>query len=240
MKRFLKILLCAVICVLAVSISVCAEAPEFSLNLGRDDYRYFKKGDNLKKAAEITGMTEKELSELFERENLLMLVLSEDNARQIKVSYYQNELSKKIGNLAAMETEDVRELAKELYEASDSKYIDVTSIDHDKYMCFSELLKDSGGDYIAAQYITVVDGYFWHITTYGPPHDNVAVILPYLTIGSDGRSVASTVLHIVSLGFGALAIVMLVLYIVERRKERKTVQTETDVELSDSDTQAQE
>lgn len=227
MKRIVKAIFCLLLCITAMCALLAAEAPEFSLDLG-NNYLYFREGESLEKAAEITGMSEEELNSLFEEEGLLMLVLSEDNTKQIRVACYENEISEKIGDFSNRSYDEVRELSAELFDdfalggtlvAKDTIQSDAASVD--KYMTYSELHTDSGGDYMVTQYITVVDGAFWHIMTYAPNHSNIPDIMPYFTVGEQSGD-ASKIFYAIGALFAVLAVVALVLYLREKNTQGKS------------------
>lgn len=225
MKRFLKILACALACGVLFVSQIAAETPEFSLDLG-DDYLYFYEDSNLDKAAEITSLSEEDLDELFDDEELVMLALSKDNKRQIRVACYENEISEKIGNFSSRSYAEVRELSDELNVfATGGTFVSRDTVESadaavNKYIVYSELHTDSGGDYMVTQYITVVDGAFWHITTYAPNHSNIPDVMPHFTVGVES-SKASVVFYAVGAVFAVFAAVMLVMYFRERRAERQ-------------------
>ena len=205
-------------------LTVVAETPDFDLDMG-DGYIYFRDGDDLSKAEKITGISTKELQKLFKQENLVMLALSEDNQRQIRVAHYSNELSEKIADLDLL---DIKQLAEFRDKLSERLSLDGTLIGTDyvenldapinKYVIHTELFSDNGGDYMVTQYVTVKDGAFWHITTYGPNHSNVPDVVPHFSV-DDGGIDMSKVFYAVGALFAVLAVMMLILYIKEHRTE---------------------
>lgn len=224
MKRVLKIFL-FVACFMAVTcFNVSADAPKFNLDMG-SDYLYFRNGDDLKEAAKITGSEERELKKLFDAENVVMLALSKDNLRQIRVAYYTNELSAEIGNLDLLDIKDLAEIKDSLSdklslggENFSADYIENTEAPINKYIICTELFTDSGGDYSVTQYLTVKDGAFWHITTYAPNHSGVPYIIPYFSVEEDGFD-TSKILYIIGAVFAVFAVVVFVLYFREKIAE---------------------
>ena len=226
MKRFLRLFLCAAVMMSVICMTVAAETPVFKLDMG-DGYLYFREGDDLSRAEKITGTDKDELQKLFDEENLVMLALSEDNLRQIRVSRYTNDLSIKIGDLDLLDNGEVKKIRDELSDdlglggtLVGDDYTENTEAPVKKYIIHRELFSDSGGDYNVTQYVTVVDGAFWHITTYGPNHSDVPNVIPHFSVGAESFD-WSVVWRVVGVLFGVFAIVVLVLYLRESKAEKK-------------------
>ncbi len=224
MKRVLKIFLCAVCFLSVVCFNAAADAPKFKLDMG-NDYLYFQNGAALKEATKITGREEQELKKLFDAENVVMLALSKDNLRQIRVAYYTNELSGKIGNLDLLDIKDLAEIKKSLSdklslggENFSADYVENAETPIKKYIICTELFTDSGGDYSVTQYLTVKDGAFWHITTYAPNSDAVPNIIPHFSVEEDNLD-TSKILYIIGAVFAVFAVVVFVLYFREKIAE---------------------
>ncbi len=205
--------------------TVSAKTPNFDLDMGKE-YLYFCRDDDLENAAKITGEDRRDIEKLFDENNLVMLDLSEDNRHQIRVAHYKNELSEKIRNLDSLPVKELAEFEDKLTdslalgsEVVEATYIQNTDAPIKNYIVRSEFFTDNGGDYVVTQYVTVVDGAFWHITSYGPNHSNVPSIIPHFSVGKSDFEL-SKVFYLIGSLFAAFAVVVFVLYLRERRSEK--------------------
>ena len=223
LKKFLCFILCAI---LFCGFTVWAADREISIDVDKD-YISAYKGDNLDNIAKAVGMTVEELENYFEKNGVLFLAANKDNSIQVRVSSYENEFSELVGDLSALSDKEIKQVAEELKTSDEAEY-SLYSSDRYKFILFSELLTDSGGQYISEQYITAKNGKIYQIsiymlgmTSFYPSN----TILESFAINSDTVTmpVWLTVLFVIGIAvFVTISVVMVVGLIKEKRKDKRS------------------
>lgn len=122
-----------------------------ALEIGDDFYLY---GRDDKKLAGTLNMTEDEVKSYCEQNNINVLAVNKDNTKQIREVIHQTEFSKTVKNLAVLKNDEILDLTYQLCGIENAKG-KVIEKDAYKYLKIEVKGKDSGGEYILTQYITV-------------------------------------------------------------------------------------
>ena len=143
-----KILISVVtVCVLLTTVISAVE-------VGNDFYLY---GRDDKKLATALNMTEDEVKSYCEQNNINLLAVNKDNTKQIREVTRETEFSKTVKNLAVLKNNEILDLTYQLCGIENAKG-EVIEKDAYKYLKIEVKGKDSGGEYILTQYITVKNG----------------------------------------------------------------------------------
>ncbi len=145
---------------------------DFSIDVG-DSYIKCYNDESKKDIAKKLDMTEKEVVDFFEQNNVRFLGVSNNNTSQVRVSVYEDEFSKKTADMSNLSNSEIRSLSKELLKNQNIDY-DIYVRNSVKYIKISEVLKDSGGEYTATQYLTVLDEKLYNITFYNANEETSA------------------------------------------------------------------
>jgi len=145
-----KIFLIITIAVLSIGFTVNAAEP-VSLDLPEEFYIHSKKPE---KVAEILNLKEKELSDYCMNNSILFLAVNGDNSKQIRVSVGENEFSNSVVNISNLSDDKISYLAPDIagIEGIRGKTVNLNG---QKFLVIQTKSKDSGGEYILTQYITV-------------------------------------------------------------------------------------
>ncbi|MBR5223847.1 MAG: hypothetical protein IKV81_06765 [Clostridia bacterium] len=140
-----KILIC-VIALMVMLISVVS-----ALEIG-DEFYLFGRDDE--KLAKALSMTETEIANYCKQNFITELAVNKDNTKQIREITRETEFSKMVKNLAVLSDEEIADLTFQLcgFENIKGKVIEKGVY---KYLKIEVKSKDSGGEYILTQYITV-------------------------------------------------------------------------------------
>ena len=122
-----------------------------ALEIGDDFYLY---GRDDKKLAAALNMTEDEVKSYCEQNNINLLAVNSDNTKQIREITRETEFSKAVKNLAVLKNDEILTLTYQLCGLENVKG-KVIEKDAYKYLKIEVKGKDSGGEYILTQYITV-------------------------------------------------------------------------------------
>ena len=125
-----------------------------ALEIGEGFYLY---GRDNKEVSKILNMTDAEIKDYCEQNSITFLAVNEDNTKQIRETESVNVFSKTVGNLAVLSNIEIKNLTADLcgFENAEGKVIKKESY---KYLKVELKTKDSGGEYVLTQYITVKDG----------------------------------------------------------------------------------
>ncbi len=205
-------------------ISVLAATREVSIDVG-DEYIFAYSGDKLDSIADTVGMTSDELGDYFEQNGVLFLAADKDNSMQIRISSYENEFAELVGNLSALDDNEITQVADVL---SGDENGDFRIFKGKKYVfiLFTEQLTDSGGDYISQQYITVFGGKIYRISVYMPSDKGTFsfdTIVDTFEINESKTPFPLwlTVLFVLGIAvFASVAVVMVIGIVKERRKSK--------------------
>lgn len=163
MKIKLKIIATAVsiiVCIM-LSVSVLAATPDYAVEIPKGFTVCYDKKD-IKSVADIIKTDEKTLKKQFEENNTLFLAVNKDNSVQIRLSRYKTELSKKIGDIKNADDS----FYNKLLEGNENGSYQKTAIGGTVFLLSESRLIDNGGEYTSKQFITVKNGYIYHISEY--------------------------------------------------------------------------
>ncbi len=125
-----------------------------ALEIGDEFYLY---GRDDKKLAAALSMSEAELLDYCKENDITLLAANKDNSKQITEITRQTEFSKTVKNLAVLSDDEILALTYQLCGLENVKG-KVVSKDAYKYLKIEVKSKDSGGEYVLTQYITVKGG----------------------------------------------------------------------------------
>lgn len=145
----LKKLLISVVAVCVLLTTVVS-----ALEIG-DDFYLYGRDDN--KLATALNMTVDEVKSYCDQNNISVLAVNKDNTKQIREVVCETEFSKTVKNLAVLKNDEILDLTYQLcgIENAKGKVIEKNAY---KYLKIEVKGKDSGGEYILTQYITVRGG----------------------------------------------------------------------------------
>lgn len=139
-----------IICILSVFLlvfCVTASADEDFLVYGEDDIEYFCK---------TFDMDAGEIKYYFEQNNITYFAINRDNTKQIKRMEFVDEFSQKAVDLSVLNDDEILKLTGDISGFPDAKG-EVVKHAGFKFLKLSLESKDSGGNYILTEYITVKD-----------------------------------------------------------------------------------
>ena len=200
-KKFIVIIS---VLVLLFSVNVSA------VKVSDDFYVYGKQTEEL---AKIFNMTEKELCNYCEQNNITFLAADKENARQIRKTEITDNFSKKIGSFSALEDSEILLLTGDISGFSDVKG-EVVAKNGKKYLKTEVKTKDSGGEYLLTQYVTVENSVKTVLSFYTAKDVSTDYIEKVFSSESGSKTLALKV--IVALGialFSAFALAILALII---------------------------
>ncbi len=137
-----------IICLLAVLLlvfCVTAFAQEEFLVYGEDNIDYFCNAFN---------MNAGDINDYIEQNNITYFAMNNDNTKQIKRIEFVDEFSQKAVDLSVLEDNEILKLSGDISGFSDAKG-EVVNHAGFKFLKLRLETKDSGGDYILTEYITV-------------------------------------------------------------------------------------
>ena len=142
----LKKMLISVVALMVLLMTVVS-----AVEIGDDFYLY---GRDDKKLAAALNMTENEVKSYCEQNAITLLAVNEDNTKQVRETTRKTEFSKTVKNLAVLKDDEILELTFQLCGIENAKG-KVIEKDAYKYLKIEVRGKDSGGEYVLTQYITV-------------------------------------------------------------------------------------
>ena len=122
-----------------------------ALEIGDDFYLY---GRDNQKLCEALSMTDTEIANYCKENYITALAVNKDNTKQIREITRGTEFSKTVKNLAVLKNDEILNLTYQLCGIENAKG-KVIEKDAYKYLKIEVKGKDSGGEYILTQYITV-------------------------------------------------------------------------------------
>ena len=159
--------------------------------------------------AEIIGMDNEKYSNYFKSNGLLFIAVKEDNSVQLRFSKYSNEFSQKLGNMGNLNDKEFAQIANKL--AGDKSYKKEISGEQ-TFICIKENLKDSGGEYVSTQYITVKNGNVYQLSCYNEGKevsDDIINIFNSLSFSSSNNfNWLYTMIFLTVIFLGAVIIIM--------------------------------
>lgn len=200
-KKFIVIIS---VLVLLFSVNVSA------LKVSDDFYVY---GKQTKELSKIFNMTEAELENYCKQNNITFLAADKENARQIRKTEITDDFSKKIVSFSALDDSEILLLAGDISGFSDTKG-EVINKNGEKYLKTEVKTKDSGGEYLLTQYVTVENSVKTVLSFYTAKDVSTDYIEKVFSSESGSKTLALKV--IVALGialFSAFALAILGLII---------------------------
>ncbi len=133
-----------VLSVMLISVVSAFEVSDEFYLYGRDD----------KKLAKALSMSDSEIETYCKDNHITFLAVNEDNTKQIRETTRKTEFSKTVKNLAVLSNNEITDLTFQLCGLENVKGT-VVEKDVYKYLKITVKSKDSGGEYVLTQYITV-------------------------------------------------------------------------------------
>lgn len=224
MLKFLTIILSVLLFIFPVY--AMAESPDedFSISISDSFTTVYEWDKSKSNAANKLGMSETELENYFEENDVVMMAVNSDNTSQLRLSRYKNDFSELTYNLSLLSDNEIKELISSITETKAE--INVIENNGLTYITFSETHKDSGGTYTATHYITVFGGEIYRLSCYNPgssQSDEMIHIFSSLKINKkvEAASVPAwqTLLLILGISvFTAVGAAMIIRIIKERKK----------------------
>lgn len=126
---------------------ITASAVEEFLVYGEDDIDYF---------CSAFDMNDCDIIDYFEQNNITYFAMNKDNTKQIKRMEFVDEFSQKAVDLSVLNDDEILKLTGDISGFPDAKG-EVVKHAGLKFLKLSLESKDSGGNYILTEYITVKD-----------------------------------------------------------------------------------
>lgn len=106
--------------------------------------------------AEVIGMSEDELSDYIEENNIIYIGVNKDNSKQIRVTSHQTDFSNNIININGLSDDKINALLPDIIGIESARG-DIINIDGQKFIKTELRSNDSGGDYLLTEFITIAD-----------------------------------------------------------------------------------
>ena len=213
-KFILLTLLLMVIMALPVSAAGRGYTVEFP-----EDYVFSYGNAKPDSVAQIIGMDSEKFSNYFKSNGLLFIAVKEDNSVQIRFSKYSNEFSQKLGNMENLNDKEFSEIASKL---AGNKTYEKEASGEQTFICIKENLKDSGGEYVSTQYITVKNGNIYQLSCYNNGSETegeITEIFNSLSFSSsDNFNWLYTMIFLAVIILGAVIIIMVKGIVTDLRK----------------------
>ncbi len=222
MKKICSIILCLLIAALS-AFSVSAEDVGYKIKLG-DNYISAAAGEDLGSLSAVLGMSEDELSDYYQSNNLLLVAADKDNTHQLQLAKINNEFSELVGDMSTLDNDQLGEVALELSGGKEG--YSFTENGGLKYIVITETLNDSGGEYTVTQFCTVTGGDMYRLSFYNSGDKTepaVYEIFESFEIEGVNGGVPLLVTLLIVLGIAAFAAVAVfcVFSIIKERKNQK-------------------
>lgn len=188
-----------------------------TLNVSAKSEEFYVYGQDNSSLSEILVMSENELEVYVETSNITYLAVNKTNTKQIKKVEYIDDFSKKVQSFLALRDNEILELAEDLSGIENIKG-EVFEKGHYKFLKVSAKTKDSGGEYVLTQYITVNKGKKEILSFYTTDGEDTKYINEYFksVFGIKETSATLKVLSIIgTVLFSLLAVVVLVAIVKE-------------------------
>jgi len=225
----------AVVFAFVLSFSAFAESKDYKISIPENFSKAYKE-DSKGDIAEKFNMSEKELETYFDENNIELLAVNDDLTEQIKVSIYEDDFSKSVENISRLGDDDIASIAEKMVDDTNIKY-DIYRVNGITYIKLTENRKDSGGNYVATQFITVSSGKLYNISFNNAGEalidDFYGVIGSFKIETKNELSVKTIVLTVVFAVFIAVfcaVIVVMILGIIKDKKKAKEEDTPEEIE----------
>ncbi len=204
------LILSLLICILSVNVS--------ALQVG-DDFLVYGK-DN-EKMSQTLGMSETEIEQYCKTNNIVFLAVNSDNTKQIRKTEITDSFTQKIGNLSVMKNADILALQDSLCSV-DGVSGEIIEKQEFKYLKVEAKTKDSGGEYVLTQYVTVKDGKKHTLSFYTANGENRDYTQKVFNSQFKDTGVLKVIVILSICLFAVLAVVIIVLLIKDYKKEKAT------------------
>lgn len=134
--------------------SLNVSAGEVSLEPYEHFYAYGEENAELSK---IIGMSETELSDYCNTNDIIYLAANKANSKQIRVQCSKTEFSESVVNISLLSNDKIGELTP-LITGIDNVKGEIIKKNGQKFVKIELSSSDSGGEFIITEYITVADG----------------------------------------------------------------------------------
>ncbi len=134
--------------------SALAETDEYTITAPKD-FTVWQSGKSMEDISAVFGMTEKELENHCDKNNIVYVAADSTNSKQITLSVTENEFSKTAVSFSRLSDKDLKEIATDFTDNSAAEIEIDTSADKNRFIKITETLADSGGQYTVTEYITV-------------------------------------------------------------------------------------
>ena len=211
-KKFICVLV-SFICLLSVN--------ALALQVDSDFYVY---GQNNKELCQVIGMTESELENYCQTNNITFLAANKTNTKQVRKTEVKDDFSKKVGNFLALKDKEILDLADDLTGFSDVSGT-VLKRGNQKFLKVELKTTDSGGEYILTRYITVTDGTKKVLTFYTDANENTDYIEDVFSsqFKISRLTLILKIIYMIGIvSFSALAVIVLVAIIKETFTKKPT------------------
>lgn len=151
-KRII-VVFCLVLMLLSLPVSAKEKCSVEDFELQGEFYSYSAAPD---KVAEILGITRQELDNYCKQNNIVLLAVDSQNKKQIRINVYKTDFSNSVINLSKMTDNKIIELIPEITGLQGIKG-NIVSQNEQKFLRTELKSKDSGGEYLLTQYITVAN-----------------------------------------------------------------------------------
>ena len=137
----------------------CMAEASFAIEQGKE-FAVYGKNDGV---AQRLGMTEEDLKEYLEENDIVYLAVDEKNERQIRLSISETGFSQSVGHLSGLSDEKIRALMPDLIGEERGE---IVKKGDRKFIRQEVRLSDSGGEYLLTRYITVEAKQYYVLTFY--------------------------------------------------------------------------
>ena len=188
-----------------------------TLNVSAKSEEFYVYGQDNSSLSEILVMSENELEVYVETSNITYLAVNKTNTKQIKKVEYIDDFSKKVQSFLALRDNEILELAEDLSGIENIKG-EVFEKGHYKFLKVSAKTKDSGGEYVLTQYITVNKGKKEILSFYTTDGEDTKYINEYFKLVFGIKETSATLKALSIIGtvlFSLLAVVVLVAIVKE-------------------------
>ncbi len=171
---------------------------------------FYVYGSDNSTVSKTLGMTEHELKEYIEQTNITYLAVNKDNTKQIKKCEYTDDFSKKVQSFLSLKDAEILELAEQLSGIPDvtGQIVEKGAL---KYLKVTAKTKDSGGEYILTQYITVDKGVKINLSFYTDIDQGTDYIEEYFNSQFKETPLAFKVVTVIGIAlFSLLAVIVLI------------------------------
>ncbi len=166
----LKVLALVILAVLLIFTLNVMAVGSVKIDVGDEFFTFSANADEVCK---IVGQSKEELRNYCTLEGILFLAVNEKNTKQIKVSCKKTTFSESVGNISLLSETEIEEIATVLVKNLSDVSIEIKDKNSQKFIRTQQTLKDSGGEYIQVNYITVADESIYTLSFYTSGEESV-------------------------------------------------------------------